>query len=113
MLALVALSVAPLLMVITRNVSLPAVMAVALAGYVITVLVLAMVCAALGTVLWLSGEHVGYGILAATVGSSVGQMWAVKRLRTLTFGSHGCESVGEVPRRARRGSPASPTEPSH
>lgn len=102
LLAVAALGVGPLLMAVTRRASPPAVMAVALAGYAVTVLALAVVYLAWGAVPSLPGEHVGYGILAAAVGSSAGQVQAVRRLRVLAFGDGGHRGWGHSTDRLTR-----------
>ena len=107
-----ALSVGPLLLAASRNLSPPAVMAVALVGYLATVIVLAAVYVPLGSVSWLSGDHVGLGILGAAAGSLAGQMRAVARLRVLAFGN-GTQRDARAPGAGQNGSPASPPRPPH
>lgn len=111
-LAAAALSVGPLLLAASRSMSPPAVMAVALAGYLVTVIVLAVVYVVLGAAPWLSGDHIGLGILGAAAGSLAGQMRAVARLRVLAFGN-GTEGDAGASAAGRNGSPASPPRPPH
>lgn len=112
LLAGAALSVGPLLLAASRTMSPPAVMAVAMAGYLATVIVLAAVYVPLGSVTWLSGDQVGLGILAAATGSLAGQMRAVARLRVLAFGN-GTQRDAQAPDAGQNGSPASPPRPPH
>ena len=108
----IAMGAGPILMSISRHWSPPAVMASALAGYMMTVLVLAVAFVLLAPVTWLSGEHVGIAMVAVVVAWLAGQMRASSRLRILAYGSgtQGDEQPGGA---GRNGSPASPSEPSH
>lgn len=110
--ALVALSVGPALLAVTRTVSPPAVMAIALTGYAVTVLLLAVVYALLGAASSLSGDHVGYGMAVAAAAALAGQGRAVMRLRALAFGN--C-TEGDLRRSdvSPSDSPASPSGFSH
>jgi hypothetical protein len=84
--ATVALCAGPALLGLTRTTSPPMVMAVAVFGYGMTVMTLGIGYGLLATVGWLAGEHVGYGLVLATVASVIGQVRAVARMRLLAFG---------------------------
>jgi hypothetical protein len=107
-----ALSTGPALMHLTRTASPPAVMASALAGYAITVLILAIVYALTASWSWLSGEHAGATVVVVTTAWLGGQLRAVRRLRILAFGG-GTEGDGKPGAAAQSGSPASPLDPLH
>jgi hypothetical protein len=107
-----ALSVGPLLLAATRQLSPPAVMAVAVGGYAITIGVLATAYLMLAGVSWLSGDHVGYAIAAVTAAWLAGQIRAVRRLRVLAFGS-GSQGDARAFDAGQNGSPASPRDAPH
>lgn len=86
-LAVAALAVGPGLMSFAANMPPPAVMSLALAGYGITVGLLAVIYVLLGKVTWLSGDHAGYAIAVAVTAWLVGQLRATMRLRILAFGT--------------------------
>jgi hypothetical protein len=86
-LALVALSVGPALMAIARTWSPPAVMAIALGGYGVTVLILAVAYVLLTGMDWLAGEWVGAAITAVAVAWPAGLTRGVAKLRVLAYGS--------------------------
>jgi hypothetical protein len=83
--ALLALCAGPALLSAARRVSPPTVMALAVAGYGVTVMVLAVGYVVLEAVPWLAGDRVGYGLIAATAGSLAGQVRAVARFRAPVF----------------------------
>jgi ATP synthase protein I len=112
LLSLAAFAVGPALLSMSRTLSPPAVMAVAMAGYLITVMVLAIAYAALGAVGWISGQHVALGILVTAAAWLGGQMRAAARLRILAYGS-GTEGDGTPGHAVESGSPASPENPLH
>jgi ATP synthase protein I len=107
-----AMSTGPGLMSISQHWSPPAVMASALGGYAITVLVLAVAFVLLAPISWLSGEHVGAAMVAVVIAWMAGQTRAASKLRILAYGSgtQGDERAGTS---GQTGSPASPSEPSH
>ncbi len=85
-LAVAALSAVPAVMRWSRAWSPVAVMAAALATYLLTFLVLGLAAVALQPVSWLPGPWTGAGFVAATVAWAVGDVIAVRRLRVLAFG---------------------------
>ena len=91
--ALLALSAGPLLLSVAGRVSPTGVMALGVAGYGFTVMVLAAGYALLGTVPWLAGDRVGYGLAAATAGSLAGQVRAVARSRVPVYADEPSENL--------------------
>jgi len=107
---LIALSVGPVLMLIAQHWSPPAVMVSALAGYSLAVLLLGLAFVVLEPVVWVSGEHVAFAMVAAVTGWLIGEIRAAGRLRILIYGS--ATSAGqETDVAAQSGFPASPSEP--
>ncbi|HEX2809285.1 MAG TPA: hypothetical protein VHN80_24230 [Kineosporiaceae bacterium] len=109
---LAAMSAGPWLMSISQHWSPPAVMASAIGGYAITVLLLAVAFVLLAPISWLSGSHVGIAMAAVVVAWMAGQTRAAARLRILAYGS-GTQGDEGGDRGGQTGSPASPSEPSH
>jgi hypothetical protein len=87
LLATAALAVGPLLLHVSRNASPPAVTVMASLGYAGVVVLLGVVFVVLGRVTWLSASHLAASLVAVTVAGLTGQVWAVTRLRVLTFRS--------------------------
>lgn len=87
LLAMAALSVPVLVVQATSSASPPAVMAVALTGYLCCVLLLALAWIALADREWLSADHLGAALFAVTAAWMAGQLRGLVRLRVLAFGS--------------------------
>ena len=85
-LAILALSVPVLVVRGTSTASPPAVMAAALFGYLVLVVILALAWIMLAGQDWLSGVHLGVALFATTTAWMVGQVRGVRRLRVLIFG---------------------------
>jgi hypothetical protein len=96
LLAIVALSVPVLVVKATSSASPPAVMAVALAGYMGCVLLLALAWIALAEREWLSAEHLGATLFATTAAWMAGQVRGLRRLRVLAFGSPTTPGSGDA-----------------
>lgn len=88
-LAGVACAVPGVLLIWTRRWSPPAVMALALAGYLVLVVILGALYVGLSGASWLSGPHLGWTLMASAAAAVAGQMRAVARLRIPAFGSSG------------------------
>jgi ATP synthase protein I len=111
-LVLLGFSVGPLLMKLLRTASPPAVMAGAVAGYMIIILVLGLALAVLGDVAWLSGWAVGVTLIGCSAAWTLGQLRAVARLRVLAYGNQDPGTAGQgAP--TGNGSPASPRKSAH
>jgi hypothetical protein len=109
---LVAMSAGPVLMSISQHWSPPAVMASAVGGYAMTVLILAVAFVLLAPITWLSGTHVGGAMVAVVIAWMAGQTRAAARLRILAYSS-GTQGDDESVESGQTGFPASPSEPSH
>ena len=83
--ALVVLAAGPVLLSVTGRLAPAVVMAVALAGYAVTVVGLALGYVLLDAVPWVVGERLGYGLLGASVGAMAGQLRALTRARVLVY----------------------------
>lgn len=106
-LAAVAFSVGPALMSVTGKWSPPAVMATALAAYLVLVVLLGAVYAWLRGQAWLSTGHLGWTLLLCAVAAVAGQVRGTSRLRVLAFGSPGRDQTGtkNPGRQAKQGGP--------
>ncbi|HVN11401.1 MAG TPA: hypothetical protein VMT69_04870 [Kineosporiaceae bacterium] len=82
-----ALAVAPLLLRASRTASPPAVTAMAIGGYAAVVVLLGVLFVVLGSLAWLSAEHLAAALVAVTVAGLAGQTRAVTRLRVPAFAS--------------------------
>jgi len=85
--AVVALSIGPLIMRTGSQASPPAVMALAMAGYLTLVVLLGGAYLVLGSVRWVAPGFVGLGLALATMAGIAGQLRASTRIRVLAFGS--------------------------
>jgi hypothetical protein len=86
-LAVLALSLGPLIMRTGSQGSPPAVMARAMAGYLALVVLLGGAYVVLGSLRWVSPTFVGVALAVATTAGIAGQLRATTRLRVLAFGS--------------------------
>jgi ATP synthase protein I len=86
LLTVAAFGVGPVLLRYARNVEPTLLFALAVAGYLTVVSVLAVAFALLSDVAWLEGEWVGAAILAGAAAWLAGQVRATAKLRVLTFG---------------------------
>lgn len=102
--AVIAFGLPPLLLTATRNLSPPAVMAVALTGYMTLVGVLGAGYLAVAGADWLSPGHLGWTLFAGTVAACAGLVRGHLRLRVLAFG--GDPGSGGPPPPDRRGGQA-------
>lgn len=83
--ALAVLSVAPVLLSVTRRVPPSVVLVIALTGYALTVVGLWLGFVLLNDVPWVIGRRLGYGLLGAGVGAMAGQLRALTRARILVY----------------------------
>jgi len=86
-LAMAALGAGPVLLVLVRDWSPPAVMAVALVAWVLAVLALAVAYLLLSPLPWVLGSWVAAGIIGTGLAWVAGQLRATSRLRILAFGT--------------------------
>ncbi len=107
LLAVLALSFGPLLMRTGSQASPPAVMARAMAGYLVLVLLLGGSYLVLGSLRWISPAFLGVALAVATMAGIAGQLRAATRLRVLAFGS----SVAPAAPPARGKAPGQPEKP--
>lgn len=99
-LAAAALAVGPLIMRPSRRWSPPAVMAVALLSFAVTVVVLGVAGWWLAQIEWLSRGHVAAALIACCLAWIGGELRAAGRLRVLAFGSPVPAPSGTSPQHA-------------
>jgi len=87
LIALAALSIGPMIMRTGSQASPPAVMALAMGGYLTLVVVLGGAFLVLGSVPWAAPGFVGVALAVATTAGLAGQVRAATRVRVLAFGS--------------------------
>lgn len=112
-LAAVAFSVGPLVLMIARTWSPPAVMAAALTSYLVLIGVLAVVYLLLLDRAWLAHAWTGWTLLGCSAASIAGLIRAAGRVRVLAFdGTRGADPDDVTGRRSSRESdrPANVTE---
>ncbi|HEY6793206.1 MAG TPA: hypothetical protein VI248_00820 [Kineosporiaceae bacterium] len=110
-----ALAVGPIIMMTVEDSSPPAVMAVALIGYVVVVGAVGGIYLVVAPQGWVRGGYAGWAVLATLIAWLGGQIRATSRLRLLAFG-HASRADAPVEERldsADAGSPESPRRARH
>lgn len=92
-LAGIAFAAGPIILAVARNWAPPAVMALALGGYLLLIGALAVIYLVLLPAGWLEHAATGWTLFACAAASIAGQIRAVGRLRVLAFGSPVAPSV--------------------
>jgi hypothetical protein len=84
--AIIALSVGPMLLRLGRNWTSVGLMALAVTGYGAVVFFLGIAFLLVSNASWLSGGYAAIGVVVSTSGWLAGQLYSTQRLRVLSFG---------------------------